>query len=54
MDFSESASHVSRAIALSAIIICFFFPGAGGNTGTRRPWAGTDHAQLKIIIDTAM
>jgi hypothetical protein len=25
MDFSESASHVSRAIALSAIIICFFF-----------------------------
>jgi hypothetical protein len=25
MDFSKSASHASRAIALSAIIICFFF-----------------------------
>ena len=47
MDFSKSASHASRAIALSAIIICFFFSlldcvkplqfDAGSQTLLRRP-----------------
>jgi hypothetical protein len=36
MDFSESASHVSRAIALSAIIICFFFRQKKGIFGYKR------------------
>ena len=52
MDFSKSASHASRAIALSAIIICFFFSLLGNELGEVWGKAVGEALRVNTVLQT--